>query len=61
LAPGFNSEEHPMSRFVYATFKTYERAAACLEDMFATGDVFACEDPRIERRGKFYVITLPAC
>lgn len=53
-------------RFIYATAKSRDRAEAILEDMFATGDVFQSEDPRIEQlkdhRGKVkgYAVTLPA-
>ena len=56
------------ARFDYATYKSRERAELALEDMFATGDVFECEGPEIEKRrvlrnGDFvnrYFITLLA-
>lgn len=54
------------SRFVYAFYKTRERAEESLEDSYAEGDVSPGDDPRIERRvdhrGRVvgYAITLPA-
>jgi hypothetical protein len=45
-------------RYDYASYSTYSKAELALEDMFATGDVCGGEFPRIERRGKRYVITL---
>lgn len=46
-------------RFVYASYRTREKAESELFDMYACGDVFAAERPRIERRGKRWCITLP--
>lgn len=47
-----------MGRFEYATFKTFAKAEAALEHMFAAGEVSAGEWPKIEKRGKRFVITL---
>jgi len=48
-----------MVRFVYASgFKTRAKAEAFLEDLFATGEVFASEHPKVEKRGGRFVITL---
>ena len=57
--------EEPMSedlRYVYAAYRSRERAEAALDGMFAIGEVLEGENPRIEIRGrtKRYVITLPA-
>lgn len=52
-------------RFIYATAKSKERAENILENMFATGDVFVSEDPRVEpirnhhNRIQFWAVTLP--
>jgi hypothetical protein len=45
-------------RYVYGWFKSYDKAADYLEHMWAAGDVGSLEQPKIERRGKAYIITL---
>ena len=53
-------------RFIYAAYKTAERAHDALEDMYSTGDALPGEDIKIEtvrdhhQRVKFYAITLAA-
>jgi hypothetical protein len=50
------------ARFTYATFKSLDDAENALFDMFASGDVFPSEKPRIEKRTtpkRQWVITLP--
>lgn len=42
----------------YATFKTLAQAQDALDDMLAAGEVSPGERPRIERRGKRFVILL---
>lgn len=39
-----------MSRYDYASYKSYEQAATALEQMFAQGDVSTGERPHIEKR-----------
>lgn len=38
----------------YATYNSRAKAEEALEDMFATGDVFAAEGPEIVRRDNSY-------
>ena len=50
------------ARFVYATYKSLDDAENALFDMFASGDVFPSEKPKIETRttpNRRWVITLP--
>jgi hypothetical protein len=49
-----------MARYDYAWFRSRTKAELALEDMFACGEVMPSEFPRIERRGRFFFITLPA-
>jgi hypothetical protein len=49
-------------RFVYAAYKSLDAAENALFDMFASGDVFPSEKPKIEKRTtpkRQWVITLP--
>lgn len=52
------------ARFIYATYKSLDAAENGLFDMFACGDVFPSERPKITPRqtpkGKRWDITLPA-
>lgn len=52
------------ARYDYAAFKCPYKAENALFDMFACGDVFPAERPKIERRaterGTRWIITLPA-
>ncbi len=45
-------------RYTYSFHKSRVLAEMALEHMWAAGDVGTLEQPRIERQGKFYVITL---
>lgn len=44
--------------YVYATYKSRERAEAALEDMFAAGEVSPGEFPKIEKSGARWAIKL---
>lgn len=46
------------ARFDYGWYRTYERAAAALEGFWAEGIVGEFDDPKIEKRGKGYAVTL---
>jgi hypothetical protein len=46
--------------YTYATYSTYAKAEAALEDMFATGDVTASEFHDIRRINKRWHILLRA-
>ena len=49
-------------RFTCSMHKTIDRAEAALEDYYATGEVYPCEQPRIERKKNgettVYIITI---
>ena len=52
------------ARFIYASYRSLDQAETSLFEMFASGDVFPSEKPKIERRktpeGIRWDITLPA-
>jgi hypothetical protein len=50
-----------MSRYIYSNHRTQELANAALEHFFATGEISEAEHPRVERRGKWWSVTLPEC
>lgn len=45
-------------RYIYYWTKSRDKAEQALEDCFANGDISQSEQPRIERKGSFWVITL---
>ena len=58
---GASTTERPMF-YIYASYKSAEKANAALEDMFANGEVFACElyGTWISKINGRYCITLKA-
>ena len=45
--------------YVYAYYKTRDRAEEALEDCYAWGEISYGEGAKIEKRGKFWCILLP--
>lgn len=45
-------------RHVYFYSKSLDKVNEALEDAFAWGEICWGEDPRIEKRGKFWVLTV---
>ncbi len=44
--------------FIYARYRTFERASMALESMYAAGEVFPCEVVGIRKRGGAWAIII---